>query len=74
MGVAQTAGFNSFTIVGKGHASAACGGDNRYPGAACDVPSSLYSFSFEGNFDWSRSHGTHARSAATFEHLRASSD
>ena len=27
--------------------------DNRYPGAACDVPSHLYSFSF-APFDWSR--------------------
>jgi cation diffusion facilitator CzcD-associated flavoprotein CzcO len=29
--------------------------DNTYPGAACDVPSQLYSFSFELNPDWSRS-------------------
>jgi len=28
--------------------------DNSYPGAACDVPSHLYSFSFEPNPDWSR--------------------
>ncbi|KAK3997876.1 hypothetical protein QBC44DRAFT_354362 [Cladorrhinum sp. PSN332] len=27
---------------------------NRYPGAACDVPSALYSFSFERNPDWTR--------------------
>jgi 4-hydroxyacetophenone monooxygenase len=27
--------------------------ENRYPGAACDVPSHLYSFSF-ASFDWSR--------------------
>jgi cation diffusion facilitator CzcD-associated flavoprotein CzcO len=29
--------------------------DNTYPGAACDVPSQLYSFSFALNRDWSRS-------------------
>lgn len=29
--------------------------DNAYPGAACDVPSHLYSFSFAPNPDWSRS-------------------
>ena len=29
--------------------------DNTYPGAACDVPSHLYSFSFAPNPDWSRS-------------------
>lgn len=28
--------------------------DNTYPGAACDVPSHLYSFSFRPNPDWSR--------------------
>ena len=27
--------------------------DNRYPGAACDVPSHLYSFAFAPNPDWS---------------------
>lgn len=34
-----------------------CGGTwraNAYPGAACDVPSALYSLSYEGNPDWSR--------------------
>jgi len=28
--------------------------DNTYPGCACDVPSHLYSFSFEPNPNWSR--------------------
>ena len=28
--------------------------DNIYPGCACDVPSNLYSFSFEQNPEWSR--------------------
>ena len=27
---------------------------NTYPGVACDIPSHLYSFSFEGNPDWTR--------------------
>ncbi|KAK3319711.1 hypothetical protein B0T19DRAFT_361556 [Cercophora scortea] len=27
---------------------------NRYPGCACDVPSALYSFSFEQNANWTR--------------------
>jgi cation diffusion facilitator CzcD-associated flavoprotein CzcO len=29
--------------------------DNSYPGATCDVPSLLYSFSFAPSPDWSRS-------------------
>jgi cation diffusion facilitator CzcD-associated flavoprotein CzcO len=28
--------------------------DNQYPGAACDIPSQLYSFSFAPKPDWSR--------------------
>ncbi|HEY1058288.1 MAG TPA: NAD(P)/FAD-dependent oxidoreductase [Limnobacter sp.] len=30
--------------------------DNQYPGAACDIPSNLYSFSFAPNPNWSRSY------------------
>jgi cation diffusion facilitator CzcD-associated flavoprotein CzcO len=50
----QKAGIHSFTIFEK---SASVGGtwrDNTYPGAACDVPSHLYSLSFEPKVDWSR--------------------
>jgi cation diffusion facilitator CzcD-associated flavoprotein CzcO len=32
--------------------------DNRYPGCACDVPSRLYSFSFDQNPSWSRDFAT----------------
>ena len=47
-------GYRSFTIY---EAAGDLGGtwrDNTYPGAACDVPSHLYSFSFEANPSWSR--------------------
>lgn len=30
--------------------------DNTYPGCACDVPSHLYSFSFEPKADWTRAY------------------
>jgi cation diffusion facilitator CzcD-associated flavoprotein CzcO len=30
--------------------------ENTYPGAACDVPSHLYSFSFHRRYDWSRAY------------------
>jgi cation diffusion facilitator CzcD-associated flavoprotein CzcO/acetyl esterase/lipase len=54
MGVAmRRAGVENFLILEK---SAGLGGvwrDNTYPGAACDVPSHLYSFSFAPNPDWS---------------------
>ncbi len=34
--------------------------DNTYPGAACDVPSHLYSFSFAPNRGWTSSYSTQA--------------
>ena len=33
---------------------------NSYPGAACDVPSHLYSLSFAPKADWSRSYASQA--------------
>ncbi|MDP1775443.1 MAG: NAD(P)/FAD-dependent oxidoreductase, partial [Moraxellaceae bacterium] len=30
--------------------------DNQYPGAACDIPSNLYSYSFAQNPNWSRAY------------------
>jgi cation diffusion facilitator CzcD-associated flavoprotein CzcO len=47
-------GFDQITIL---EAAPALGGTwyyNTYPGSACDVPSHLYSFSFEQRRDWSR--------------------
>lgn len=47
-------GRRDFRIVDK---AAGIGGTwwvNRYPGCACDIPSHLYSFSFEPNPDWTR--------------------
>jgi len=54
--------------------------DNTYPGAACDVPSHLYSYSFEPSHDWSRAYGTApeiqayieicARKHGVLEHVR----
>ncbi len=47
-------GFDDVTILER---SAGLGGTwlhNTYPGAACDVPSHLYSFSFATRRDWSR--------------------
>ena len=41
--------------------------DNSYPGAACDVPSHLYSFSFEPKPDWS---SRYARQAEIHEYIR----
>src|SRR6185436_6164655 len=48
-------GFCDFVVVDRGHAVGGTWRDNDYPGAACDVPSQLYSFSFAPNPGWSRS-------------------
>ena len=40
---------------------------NTYPGAACDVPSHLYSFSFDLNPDWSRKFSPQAEILAYLE-------
>jgi cation diffusion facilitator CzcD-associated flavoprotein CzcO/acetyl esterase/lipase len=47
-------GIDSLTILEKGDRVGGVWRDNTYPGATCDVPSRLYSFSFEPNPDWSR--------------------
>ena len=50
----KKAGIDSLTIFEKADGVGGVWRDNTYPGAACDVPSHLYSFSFEPNPDWSR--------------------
>lgn len=42
---------------------------NKYPGCACDVPSNLYSFSFEPNPQWSYYFSRQPEIAAYLEHL-----
>ncbi|WP_206389813.1 flavin-containing monooxygenase [Amnimonas aquatica] len=50
----KKAGRNDFLILEKAADIGGTWRDNNYPGAACDVPSHMYSFSFEQNPDWSR--------------------
>jgi cation diffusion facilitator CzcD-associated flavoprotein CzcO/acetyl esterase/lipase len=50
----KKAGIDSFTIFEKAEGIGGVWRDNTYPGATCDVPSHLYSFSFEPNPEWSR--------------------
>ncbi|MHB9800184.1 flavin-containing monooxygenase [Pseudomonas sp. MT3] len=50
----KQAGIDDFLILEKAGDVGGCWRENRYPGAACDVPSHLYSFSFEPKADWSR--------------------
>ncbi len=49
------AGERDFLVLERGTEVGGTWRDNTYPGAACDVPSQLYSYSFALNPDWSRS-------------------
>jgi cation diffusion facilitator CzcD-associated flavoprotein CzcO len=50
----KRAGRHDFVILEKADDIGGTWRDNTYPGCACDVPSHLYSFSFELNPHWSR--------------------
>ena len=51
----KESGREDFVVLERGDDVGGTWRDNTYPGAACDVPSQLYSFSFAPN-DWSRSY------------------
>jgi cyclohexanone monooxygenase len=51
----QEDGERDFLVLEKGADVGGTWRDNTYPGAACDVPSQLYSYSFAPNPDWSMS-------------------
>ncbi len=52
----RQSGFDDFVILEKADDVGGTWRDNTYPGCACDIPSVLYSFSFEQNRQWSRSY------------------
>src|SRR3954453_11676671 len=50
----RRAGYEDVTVFERGDRVGGVWNDNTYPGAACDVPSHLYEFSFAPNPRWSR--------------------
>ena len=50
----RSMGVDDFVVLDRGNDLGGTWRDNSYPGASCDVPSNLYSFSFALNPDWSR--------------------
>ncbi|GAA0558224.1 NAD(P)/FAD-dependent oxidoreductase [Actinomadura livida] len=50
----REAGIHDVVILEKADGLGGTWRDNTYPGAACDVPSHLYSYSFERKTDWTR--------------------
>ncbi len=69
---ARQAGFDDITILEKGSGVGGTWYHNRYPGAACDIPSVLYSYSFAPKLDWSRPYAGQAEIKAYFEHCAES--
>ena len=63
----QKAGIDNFTILEKGPSVGGTWRDNTYPGSGCDVPSMLYSYSFEPKPDWSRKFAGQAEIVDYFE-------
>jgi cation diffusion facilitator CzcD-associated flavoprotein CzcO len=50
----KRAGYDDVTVFERGDGIGGVWHHNTYPGAACDVPSHLYEFSFEPNPRWTR--------------------
>src|SRR2546421_12928801 len=50
----RRAGYENVAVFERGERVGGVWHHNTYPGAACDIPSHLYEFSFEPNPRWSR--------------------
>jgi cation diffusion facilitator CzcD-associated flavoprotein CzcO len=64
-------GIDDFVIVERGSEVGGTWRDNTYPGAACDIRSDLYSFSFAPAFDWKYRYG---RQPEILDYLRSTAD
>ena len=65
MGIALQRQGVDFVILEKADDVGGTWRDNSYPGCACDVPSHLYSFSFEPKATWSTCSRRNRRSSTT---------
>ena len=63
----EEAGYHDVTVYEKADRPGGTWRENTYPGIACDVPSHLYSYSFEPNPDWSHRFSPGAEIQAYFE-------
>lgn len=70
----KQAGIDDFVILERASAVGGTWRDNQYPGAACDIPSNLYSYSFAPNPDWSRSFSGSEEILGYIHHLVAEFD
>lgn len=63
----KRAGIHDIVLFEKASALGGTWRDNHYPGCACDVPSHMYSFSFEPNPRWSETYAPHDEIRAYME-------
>jgi cation diffusion facilitator CzcD-associated flavoprotein CzcO len=67
----RKAGMDDFTVYEKAERLGGTWRDNTYPGLSCDVPSHLYSYSFEPNAEWSHRFSPGAEIQAYLEGVAA---
>lgn len=60
-------GIDNYTIFDRGDGVGGVWRDNTYPGAACDVPSPTYSYSYELESEWSARFGSQGEIKAYLE-------
>lgn len=67
-------GHDHFTLFEKADRIGGTWRENTYPGAECDIPSSLYSFSFERNPRWTYKWSEQAEILSYLEHCASKYD
>jgi cation diffusion facilitator CzcD-associated flavoprotein CzcO len=65
----RRAGYHDVVVFERGERVGGVWHHNTYPGAACDIPSHLYEFSFEPNPRWSRRYAPQAEIQAYLENV-----
>lgn len=66
-------GIDDFVILERDTRVGGTWRDNTYPGAACDIPSRLYSYSFALNPEWSQTYSGSSEILSYIDHMVASS-
>lgn len=64
----RRAGIEDFVILEKATDIGGTWRENTYPGAACDIPSHFYSFSFEPHYPWSNRYAPQPEILAYLRH------
>lgn len=64
----KQAGFGDLTLLERGDGVGGVWRENRYPGAACDVPTPLYSYSFEHDHAWNAAYAPQAEMLRYLQH------